>query len=386
VSESVHALLIRPLRTHLTGVVALAAIAVSVACGGSAPPAGQGAAGGGMPPMPVEAVTLAPKPIYDLSEFVGVVKSRQSAVIQPQAEGIIRAIPVTSGDHVKVGDLIAEIDATSQQALVSSLQSIRAARESDVTWAKQQAQRAKTLLDAGAGSQQDYDSAMAAERSAEAQLKAIDDQIRQQQNELSYFHVTAPTAGVLGDIPVRVGDRVTKSTTLTTIETNSGLEVYINVPVQQAPRLRVGLPVRLINETGQVTQTVPVSFVSTSVDDSMQTVLVKAALPSGASFRTDQFIRARIVWTNAPGLTVPVTAVLRINGQYFVFKIENGGRGMAAKQQAVSLGPVINNEYIVLDGLRAGDQLIVGGVQKIGDGAPVQPMPSRGGGPAPGGK
>ena len=175
VSESVHALLIRPLRTHLFGAVALAAIATSVACGGSAPPAGQGAPGGGMPPMPVEAVTLAPKPIDDISEFVGVVKSRQSAAIQPQAEGIIRAIPVSSGDHVKVGDLIAEIDATSQQALVSSLQSIRAARESDVTLAKQQAQRAKTLLDAGAGSQQDYDSAMAAERSAEAQLKAIDD-------------------------------------------------------------------------------------------------------------------------------------------------------------------------------------------------------------------
>ena len=91
--------------------------------------------------------------------------------------------------------------------------------------------------------------------------------------------------------------------------------------------LRVGLPVRLLNETGQVTQTVSVTFVSPSVDDSMQTVLVKAALPSGANFRTDQFIRARVVWQTAPGLTVPVTAVLRINGQYFVFKIENGGRG-----------------------------------------------------------
>jgi RND family efflux transporter MFP subunit len=256
------------MRSHFAGAIALAAIATSVACGGSAPAAGQGAAGGGMPPMPVEAVTLAPKSIDDIGEFVGIVKSRESTNIQPQAEGIIRAIPAKSGDHVKVGDTIADIDATSQQALVSSLQAIRAARDSDVTLAKQQAQRAKTLLDAGAGSQQDYDTALAAERSAEAQLKATEDQIRQQQNELSYFHVTAPTAGVLGDIPVRVGDRVTKTTTLTTIDTNSGLEVYISVPVQQAPRLRVGLPVRIVNESGEVVQTVSVTFVSPSVDDS----------------------------------------------------------------------------------------------------------------------
>jgi type IV secretory pathway VirB6-like protein len=111
-------------------------------------------------------------------------------------------------------------------------------------------------------------------------------------------------------------------------------------------------------------------------------VLVKAALPSGEGhFRTDQFVRAHVVFSTDLGLTVPVTSVLRINGQFFVFKIENGQRGgMVAKQTPVTLGAVVNNEYIVVSGLKAGDQLITGGVQKIGDSAPVQPMPARAGG------
>jgi RND family efflux transporter MFP subunit len=339
-----------------------------------------------MPPMPVEAVTLVPKPLDDVSEFVGVIKSRQSANIQPQAEGLIRAIPVKSGDHVTPGELLVDIDATSQQAAVANLQSIRAARESDLTLARQLAQRTKTLLDAGASSQQDYDSAVAAQKSAEAQLKATDDQIRQQQNELSYYHVTAPTAGIVGDIPVRVGDHVTKTTTLTTIDTNAGLEAYVYVPVQQAPKLHLGLPVRLLNDTGQTIETVNVTFVSPSVDEA-QTVLAKAAVTGTATFRTDQFVRADVVWSTRPGLTVPVTAVLRINGQDFVFKIENGPRGQVAHQQPVTLGQVVGNDYVVIDGLKAGDQLITGGIQKIGEGAPVHPMPASAGqgGAAPAG-
>jgi RND family efflux transporter MFP subunit len=374
----------------MRGTLVAVALVTATACSSAPPPAAQGAPGGGMPPMPVEAVTHVPKPLDDVSQFVGIVKSRQSANIQPQAEGLIRAIPVKSGDHVRPGDLLVDIDATSQQAAVASLQSIRAARDSDVTLARQLAQRTKTLLDAGASSQQDYDQAVASQKSAEAQLKAIDDQIRQQQNELSYYHVTAPTAGIVGDIPVRVGDRVTKTTTLTTIDANTGLEVYIYVPVQQGPKLHVGLPVRLISDAGQTIETVRVTFVSPTVDGT-QTVLAKAAMSGSATFRTDQFVRADVVWTTQPGLTVPVTSVLRINGQGFVFTIENGPRGEVAHQQPVTLGQVVGNDYVVVSGLKAGDQLIVAGIQKIGEGAPVHPVPpsaapARGAAPPAGGK
>jgi multidrug efflux pump subunit AcrA (membrane-fusion protein) len=105
-------------------------------------------------------------------------------------------------------------------------------------------------------------------------------------------------------------------------------------------------------------------------------VLAKAAVTGdNPHFRTDQFVRAVIVWSTNPGLTVPVTAVTRINGTAFVFVVQNGPRGQAAHQQQVTLGQVLGNEYVVIDGLKAGDQLITGGIQKIGDGAPVHPTP-----------
>ncbi len=108
--------------------------------------------------------------------------------------------------------------------------------------------------------------------------------------------MTAPAAGVVGDIPVRVGDRVTKSTVLTTVDDNEGLEVYVNVPVQQAPELRVGLPVRLVDDRGAVLGDQQITFVAPSVDRATQSVLAKAALDRADGLRHDQFVRVRLVW------------------------------------------------------------------------------------------
>lgn len=330
-----------------------------------------------MPPMPVEIVTLTAKPIEQTSEFVASLKSRRSATIQPQVEGFITRIAVRSGQSVSAGAVLFEIDSAPEQAALASLQSMRPLRESDVEFARQQVERNKTLLDAGAISQREVEQFEAQLRSAEAQLKTLDDQIRQQRSQLDYYRVTAPIAGTIGDVPVNVGDRVTRSTVMTTVDENDFLEVYINVPVQQAPQLKVGLPVRLVDDRGQTLATNPLTFVSPTVDTATQSVLAKARLVDGrGQFRSDQFVRARIVWSTAPGLTVPVTGVMRINAQFFAFVAEKSDQGLTAKQKPVRLGDIINNEYIVLDGLRPGEQLIVGGLQKIRDGAPVMPAPA----------
>jgi multidrug efflux pump subunit AcrA (membrane-fusion protein) len=164
---------------------------------------------------------------------------------------------------------------------------------------------------------------------------------------------------------------------LTSVDANVGLEVYINVPIQQAPNLRNGLPVRIVTDTGETIAEERIFFVSPSVDDATQTVLAKATVSRSGQFRNDQFVRTRIVWTSAPGLTMPVVAVVRISGQFFAFVAEPGeGGGLVARQRQITLGPMIGNEYIVLSGLKAGDKLVTGGIQKIGDGAPVQAMPA----------
>jgi len=350
--------------------------AATAACGSGEPAAPAGPPGGGMPPMPVEAITLVNKPVEQVSEFVASLKSRRSSTIQPQAEGHLTRIAVRSGQRVSQGALLFEIDSAPEQAALASLQSMRPMREAELSFAQQQVARNKALLEAGAVSQREVEQYETTVRTTEAQIKALDEQIKQQRSMLGYYRVTAPSAGVVGDIQVVVGDRVTKSTVLTTVDENDVLEVYINVPVGQAPMLKVGLPVRLVDDSGRLIATNPIGFVSPNVDTATQTVLVTAPLVDGrGQFRADQFVRARVVFSEAPGLTVPVTGVLRINGQYFAFVVEKGEAGTIARQKPVDLGDIVGNEYVVRSGLQPGEQLIVAGLQKIGDGAPVQATP-----------
>src|SRR3954463_7815864 len=232
----------------------LLTVFASISCGGGIQAGGGGGGAGrgrgNMPPMPVEIVTLDAKPVEQLSEFVGTIKSRRQTNIQPQVEGFLTRIFVKSGDHVNAGTTLMEIDSRSQQSAIASLESVRTQRQVDLTYAQQEADRTQRLLAAGAASQQDADRAANAVKAAQAQLRTVEEQIQQLRTDLGYYHITAPTAGIVGDIPVHEGDRVTKTTQLTTIDAQAGLEVYLNVPVQQAPQLRTGLPVRLLDDAG----------------------------------------------------------------------------------------------------------------------------------------
>jgi RND family efflux transporter MFP subunit len=358
-----------PLLTSRRALIAAACAAATLAgCGRG----GKAAGPGGPPAMPVEVVTLAERPVEQTTEFVGTVKSRRSTTVQPQVEGIITGILVRSGARVRPGAPLMQIDAREQQAAVATLESQRASRQADLQHARQQFNRMKTLLEAGAASQAELEQAQTTLTTSEAQVKAMEAQIREQRVGLGYHRVTAPVAGIVGDVPVRVGDSVTRSTVLTTIDEAAGLEVYINVPVQEAKNLKVGLPVHIVDDRGAVLADETLSFVSPSVDAGTQSVLAKAALHA-AGFRPDQFVRARIVWTQAPAVTAPVVALNRINGQYFAYVVENGeGGATVARQRAVDPGAVVGNDYVVKSGLKAGDKLIVSGVQKIRDGAPVK--------------
>jgi RND family efflux transporter MFP subunit len=343
----------------------LAAI-LACACGGAQAPAGP-------PAMTVEAITLAEQPVEQTSEFIGTVRSRRSTTVQPQVEGFVTRILKQSGDRVQPGTPLLEIDPRIQQSAVSNLESQRAARQAEVQYARQQAERLKTLLAAGASSQAEMEQAQTALDTGESQLRALEAQIRQQRVTLSYHQVKAPVAGVLGDIPVRVGDSVTRSTVLTTIDQSAGLEVYINVPVQQAPSLKVGLPVHLVDDAGKRLSTESLTFVSSALDAATQSVLAKSGLEHASGFRTEQYVRAQIVWSREPALTVPFIALNRINGQFFAYVVEPGpGGATVARQRSVETGPVVGNDYVVRSGLKAGEKLIVSGVQKIRDGAPVQ--------------
>ena len=350
----------------------LAAAATAAACGGpgasAAPPAAA--------PVRVTLTVVEPKPLPRTTEYVATLRSRRSSEIRPQVEGIITRIHVRSGDRVRTGALLVQVDPLKQQAAVSSSEASRAAQEAQLRLLREELGRQKALFAEGLVSRQSLDQATAAVDTADASLKALAARERESRVELQYYGVTAPTAGVVGDIPVRVGDRVTSSTVLTTIDENAGLEAYIYVPVERAPALRKGLPVQVVNDRGAELASVEIDFVSPQVDDETQAVLVKAPVPAGRGFRTEQFVRARIVWESTPALTVPALAVTRINGQYFAYVAQAGDEGLVARQRLLKLGELVGNDYRVIDGLEPGERLVTSGVQKLADGVAIAPAES----------
>ena len=314
-------------------------------------------------------------PIEEATEYVGTLKSLHSTTIQPQVDGQITRIFVKSGDRVAQGAPLVQIDPRRQQAAVSSQEAERAAREAAVAYARQQAQRARDLLAAGAISRQESEQADTALRTAEADLQALSAQVQQQEVQLRYFTVAAPTAGIVGDVPVRVGMQVSPQTLLTTIDQNETLEAYVSVPVERAPQLRVGLPVQVVAADGsQVLASTTVSFVSPHVDDQTQSVLVKATVQNpNRALRASQYVRARIIWRSTSGILIPVTGVLRVSGQFFAFVAEDAGGKLVAKQRPIKVGAIVGDSYPVLDGLKPGDKVVTSGAQKLADGAPIQP-------------
>jgi RND family efflux transporter MFP subunit len=361
----------QPVKTVLL-LLGLGTVLATEACrnGGEAQPQ---AHGGAPPPSAVKVVTVESRPIEQTSEFIATIRSLRSTTIQPEVEGIISNILVKSGDRVQVGTPLVQIDQDRQQAAVRSTEANRAGVEADVQYWTQQLKRLDALVQAGAISRQEFDQAQNSLRTAQAQLAALDAQVRQGRVQLQYYRVVAPQAGVVGDIPVRKGDRATNSTVITTIDQIESLEAYIQVPLDRATQLRIGLPVQLLDDQGKVAATNPITFVAPRVDPATQTVLVKSLLRQVPKpVRVQQFVRARIVWHSVEGITVPVTAVTRINGQYFCFVAEPAGQGLVARQKPLQVREIVGNDYVVTSGLKPGDKLIVSGIQKIGEGAPVR--------------
>ncbi|NOT43256.1 MAG: efflux RND transporter periplasmic adaptor subunit [Acidobacteria bacterium] len=352
----------------------LSLLAVVAAGCGDAAPAGEagGPPGGAFPPMPVQMLTLTASEVPNTSEYVATIRSLRSTTVQPQVEGLVRELFVRAGDTVRQGDPLLRIDEDRQRATVAATESQIAARESDLVLARQQRTRAERLVEAGAVSQAELERTEAAVRSAESQLAALRSQVEEGQVELRYYRVTAPASGTIGDLAVRVGDRVTPTTEITTIDQAGGLEAYVHIPLERAAALQPGLMVELLDADGEVVSASPITFVDSRADDATQTVLVKATITGPpSSLRVMQYARARVVWSREPRLTIPVVAVTRISGQFFAFTAQPADGGLVARQTPISVGAVVGNDYVVEGGLDAGARVIVSNIQKLGDGVPV---------------
>jgi RND family efflux transporter MFP subunit len=282
---------------------------------------------------------------------------------------------VHSGDRVSPGAVLMQIDPTKQQATVNSQEHSRAAQEANLAYAQQQYNRISALYAAGVVSKQELDQAKSALDTAQAQLRSLEAQVQEQQTQLHYYRVTASSTGIVGDVPVHVGDRVTTTTMLTSVDKPGSLEAYVYIPVERSSQLKMIMPVQIVNGSGEVIADSRITFISPQVDNTTQTVLIKSRIANNEDrLRNLQFIRARVIWGTHQGPVVPVVAVSRVGGQYFAFVAEDEKGKLVAHQKAVRIGEMTGNDYVVLEGIKPGDKIIVSGIQFLVDGATVSPQ------------
>lgn len=287
----------------------------------------------------------------------------------------------------------------------------------EVTLQETESQRTKTLVQEGAQSKQQLDlqtrnlkTAIATRNSAEkdlnaaeatviasqeevkaaranldrenASLKQAQSQANVESENLADNRIIAPVSGVMGDITLKVGDYVNVGQQLTTLTLNNTLEVRFSVPSERGTQLRQGLPVelRVNNKEGKPVARGKISFIAPEVDNDAQAITAKATFsnPNG-KLRSDQFVRARVIWNQSPAVLIPTVAVSRVGNQAFVFvattdkNSESGEVQQIAKQKPVELGQIQGNSYQVLGGLKAGETIVTSGILNLFDGAPIVP-------------
>jgi len=367
-------------RNNVSRGLNLALVLIALAANGcqqkAAPPASAGG-GAGAQGLPVQTTTVALAPVPQSNEYVATIKSRRSTAITPQVSGTLTDILVHSGDHVKAGQTMMEIESRQQQAIVSEKRSTERQKKAVFDFQTAEAERQRKLFEAGVTSRTVYDQSKQAFENSKADYEAAADISKTQQQLLDYYTIRAPYDGIVGDVPVHIGDYVAPSSTtpLTTVDQGKDLEAYIYVPTERAGQVRMGLPVELLDNSGNLIEKSQIYFVSAQVDMQMQGILVKAPVHSSSeALRNAQLVKARVIWTTKPMAVVPVLAVSRLSGQTFVYVAKQQNGRYFAMQTAVTLGDTVGNQYSVTAGLNPGDKVIVSGTQFLVNQMPVTPM------------
>jgi len=333
------------------------------------------AAAGKPPAFPVKVVTVQAQQVPEATEYLATLKSRNVSALQPQVEGEITKIFVHSGQRMEAGAPVLEIDPKKQEATVGTQEATYKSKLAVMEYDRADLERKKQLYAAGVIAKADLDASQAAYDAAKADAESLAAGIREQKEQLRYYMVKAPTAGVVGDIPVHVGDHVATTTLLTTLDRGGDVEAYIYVPADKSGAVRTNMPLEILDDSGKPVLRTTIFFISPLVDPTSQTLLLKARVPNmGRKFNNDQTVHSRLIWSERKAPMVPVTAVSRLSGKMFAFVVEDQGGNTVARQRLIQVGDLVGNDYVVLDGIQPGDRVITSGVQMLADGMPVVPQ------------
>ncbi len=388
---------VSPPSNHLLrGMSVLALAVVLSACGKPAAPAA--AAGGGRPAPEVGVVTVAPGDVGLVTELPGRLEASRVAQVRARAAGILQERLFREGSDVKAGQQLYRIDAAPYAAALQSAQAGLARSQANLTQATALAERYAPLVKENAISQQEYASAVAAQKQAEADVAAGRASVQTANITLGYARVTAPISGRIGRSLVTEGALVGQgeATQLAVIQQINPMYVNFTQSASEVYRLRKAMEsgqlkgagaqaaaVRVVMEDGSVyEQPGRLLFSDLTVDSTTGQVTLRAEVPNPkGALLPGLYVRVRLEQATASNaITLPQQAVTRSAQGDSVLLVDAEGK---VGPRPVKVGGQQNGQWVILDGLKSGEQVIVDGFQKLRPNAPVKPVPWKAPGTAP---
>lgn len=360
---------------------ALVVLAVSLSltgCKKAAPPA---------PPVPtVQVLDVGTTNVMLTTELIGQLDSPQNVEVRARVEAFVDKWLFTEGGEVKEGDLLFELDKKPFQQRLAAAQGRLAEARAALKKYEADVARLTPLAKARAIPQQDLDNAHASVDVGQASVQSAEAQLQSAQIDLGYCDVKAPVSGLIGAKQVSVGELVGKGTPtlLATISTQDPIWFYCNISEvdylkSQAIAAKTGrrvrdLPVTLILADGSIhPEKGKFVFIDRAVDTKTGTFRTRIEFPNGAKLlRPGMFARVVVdLGTRPDSILVPERAVAELQGKTFVWVV---GSDSKATQRPVQVGPKVTGGLLIMEGLKAGERIVTEGLQKVRDGAPVQPV------------
>jgi membrane fusion protein (multidrug efflux system) len=378
----------------LKNVAAACAVVLAVSwlagCGQKSEPGAGGAPAGGPPPAEVGVVTVAPKAVGLSTELPGRLEASRVAQVRARAAGILQKRQFVEGSDVKAGQLLFRIDPAPYQAALGSAQATLTRAQANLTQATAQADRYKPLVEANAISKQDYINAQAAQKQAEADVASGRAAVQTAQINLGYAAVTAPISGRIGRALVTEGALVGQGEATQLAVVQQINPIYVNFTQSTTDVLRLrraidsgkfrragadGASVRIVLEDGsEYEQPGKLLFSDLTVDPTSGQITLRAELPNpGGLLLPGMYVRVRLEQAQTEsGIVLPQQAVTRGTNADTVMVVSVDGK-VAPRQ--IKVGSASGGQWVVLDGLKPGELVMVDGFQKLRGNAPVKPVP-----------
>lgn len=365
-------------------------LALLAGCGRK-PPAGAGGPPKG--PLEVGVVTIAPTSVTLTEDLPGRTSARRVAEVRARVSGIVQKRLFTEGGDVAEGQLLYQIDPLPYEAALKNAEGTLARAEANAASAQAQEERSRRLVETGAISKQEYDNSLASFRAYQADVLAGQGSVQTARINLGYTRVAAPISGRIGISQVTEGAYVQDSaaTLLATVQEIDHIYVDVTQPSSQLLRLRRSVAsgklqtdaagharVKLLLEDGAAYPeegALQLADVTVSATTSSFTVRVLFPNPRG-DLLPGMFVRARLEEGSDPGaILVPQLAVTRnTKGEPTALVVGADGK---AELRVLETPRAIGNQWLVSEGLKAGDKLIVDNLQKVRPGTPVKPGPAK---------